>query len=81
MTITDINHRYGNKATPIIEQGIICAEVYIGSNSFIGCNAYIAPGVRIGKHCVVGANSVVLGDVPDFSIVAGIPAKIVKRID
>ncbi len=53
-------------------------DVYIGKNCFIGANAIILPGVRVGDHCVVAAGSVVTRDVPSHSIVAGNPAKIIK---
>ena len=51
---------------------------HIGSKCFIGANAIILPGVTIGDHCVVAAGSVVKDDVPDRSMVAGNPAKIVR---
>lgn len=53
-------------------------DVYIGKNCFIGANAIILPGVRVGDHCVVAAGSVVTRDVSSHSIVAGNPAKIIK---
>ena len=53
-------------------------DVYIGKNCFIGANAIILPGVRVGDHCVVAAGSVVTRDVQSRSIVAGNPAKIIK---
>ncbi|MHB2155247.1 acyltransferase [Calditrichota bacterium GD2] len=51
--------------------------IYIGDYSFIGTNSVIMPGTRIGKGVIVGAGSVVRGDIPDFSIVIGNPAQIV----
>lgn len=53
-------------------------NVIIGDHSWIGVNSYIGPNVVIGKNCVVSANSVVTRNVKDFSIVAGVPAKIIK---
>lgn len=53
-------------------------DTFIGSYCFIGAGSIILPGVRIGDHCIVGAGSVVSSDVPDRSIVAGNPARIIK---
>jgi acetyltransferase-like isoleucine patch superfamily enzyme len=66
----------------------LAAEVVIGSNLQIGENAIILPGVTIGNNCIIGANSVVTRNIPDNSIVAGVPARIIgstmdtpKKID
>lgn len=53
--------------------------VNIGAGSFIGFGSHIAPGVTIGKFCVIGAGSVVTKSIPDYAVVAGVPAKIIKR--
>ena len=53
-------------------------STYIGSNCFLGAGAIILPGVTIGDHCVIAAGSVVTGDVPSRSVVAGNPAKVLK---
>lgn len=55
--------------------------VHVGENSFLGYGCVILPGVHIGKHCVIGANSTVRGDVPDYSVVAGNPATVVMYYD
>ena len=52
----------------------------IGDNSWIGNHAAII-GCSVGRHCVVGANAVVTRDVPDYCVVAGSPARIIKRYD
>lgn len=75
--ITDLDHNIDKLDEPIIGQGITVKETEIGENCFIGVNASILSGVKIGKNCVVGANAVVTKDVPDNSIVAGVPAKII----
>ncbi len=54
--------------------------IEIGDNSWLAWGCLIGPGVRIGKNCQIGANSIVLEDVPDNCFVAGNPAKIIKRI-
>lgn len=57
------------------------APVTIGDNSWIGARALILPGVHIGNFCVVAAGSVVTKDVPDYSVVGGVPAKVIKMLD
>lgn len=57
--------------------GYIHKSVKIGAYTFIGGGSYILPGVTIGKGCVIGVNSVVNKDVPDYSIVVGSPARII----
>lgn len=55
--------------------------VIIGNHSWIGARVIILPGVEIGDYCVVAAGSVVTKDVPDYTVVAGVPAKFVKKLD
>ncbi len=77
--ISDNLHRYHDPNIPIIEQGITQLEpVEIGDGSWIGENAVIL-GAKVGKHCVIGANSVVTKDIPEYSVVVGNPARIIKR--
>lgn len=78
--ITDCDHEYGNIDVPVIDQGIVQRgqKVSIGEGSYIGINAVIVGNVKIGKHCVIGANSIVNKDIPDFCVAVGCPAKIIK---
>lgn len=78
--ITDCDHEYRNITIPVIDQGIAQRgqTVSIGNGSFIGINAVIVGNVRIGRHCVIGANSVVTRDIPDYSVAVGSPAKSIK---
>ena len=80
--ITDCDHEYRNIDVPVIEQGIVQKGqvVSIGDGSYIGINTVIVGNVKIGKHCVIGANSVVTKDVPDYSVAVGIPARVIKNI-
>ena len=80
--ITDCDHEYRNIDVPVIEQGIVQKgqAVSIGDGSYIGINTVIVGNVKIGKHCVIGANSVVTKDVPDYSVAVGIPARVIKNI-
>lgn len=80
--ITDCDHEYRKIDTPVMEQGIVQngQKVSIGEGSYIGINAVIVGNVKIGKHCVIGANSVVTKDVMDYCVVVGSPARIIKHI-
>lgn len=80
ITITALNHNFADKEQCIDEQGVSTDPVKIGDDIWIGANAVILPGVSIGNHSVVAAGAVVTKDVPDHSLVAGVPAKIIKQI-
>jgi tetrahydrodipicolinate N-succinyltransferase len=58
----------------------LIAPIVVGNNVLIGVNAIIMPGVKIGNDCIVAASSVVSRDVPDGTIVGGIPAKPIKTV-
>lgn len=79
--ITDCDHEYRNIDVSVIEQGIVQKgqKVSIGDGTYIGINSVIVGNVKIGKHCVIGANSVVTKDVPDYCVAVGSPARVVKR--
>ena len=81
ITVTALNHNFEDTAKRIDEQGITTKEVIIGDDVWIGTNAVILPGVTIGRHSVVAAGAVVTKDVPDYCIVGGVPASIIKRIN
>ena len=80
--ITDCDHEYRNTNIPVIDQGIVQKgqKVSIGEGSYIGINVVIVGNIKIGKHCVIGANSVVTKDVPDYSVAVGSPARVIKNI-
>ena len=81
VTITDIHHPYTDINVPIERQDIEVKEVVIGEECKIYNGAVILPGVHIGKHVSIGANSVVNRDIPDYCVVAGAPARIIKRFN
>lgn len=56
-------------------------SITIGHDSWLGANSVIMPNIKIGKYCIIGAGSVVTHDVPDYTVVGGVPAKEIKRID
>ena len=76
--ITDQNHGYDDLDRPIAVQSMPERPVRIGDGSWLGYGTVVLPGTTIGRHVVIGANSVVRGDIPDFSIAAGNPAKIIR---
>lgn len=80
IVVTALNHNFTDCTKRIDEQGISTKEVTIGNDVWIGANATILPGVTIGRHCVVAAGSVVTKDVPDYTVVAGVPARIMKKL-
>ncbi len=79
--ISDHMHKYTNNELPIHAQGIDKIKpVLIRRGAWIGQNVVICPGVTIGIGSVIGANSVVNKDVPDYCVAAGSPAKVVKQL-
>jgi len=77
--ITNIDHDYKELNRSILEQKYIVNKTEIGENCFIGYGAAIQAGTILGKQCIVGTNSVVRGIFPDYSVIVGVPAKIIKR--
>lgn len=79
--ITDQNHGYERVDVPISEQTQPERPVSIGDGSWLGHGTIVLPGARIGRHVVVAANSVVTGELPDFCVAAGSPAKVIRHYD
>ena len=80
--IADAHHRYDDVTVPIRKAGMTDRSfVVIEERAWIGMNSCIFRGVTVGKHSVVGANSVVNSDVPPYSVVVGSPARVVRRFD
>ncbi len=77
--ITDQNHTYLDPDEPVGRQWPVEAAVRIGSGSWLGANVVVLPGADIGEHVVVAAGAVVRGTVPDYCVVAGVPARVVRR--
>ncbi|MDD6459516.1 MAG: DapH/DapD/GlmU-related protein [Absicoccus porci] len=76
LRIATINHDMNERHT-IYTYG----KVTVKQNAWIGMNVTICPGVTIGKYAVVGAGAVITKDVPDYAVVAGVPAKVIKMLD
>lgn len=79
--ITDIDHQYEQVEMNVMYQPITVRQTRIGKFCFIGAGAKIQAGTTLGDHCVVGANAVVRGTFPDCCVIAGVPARIIKRRD
>ncbi len=60
---------------------LTCKPVVIKESAWIGAGATILPGVCVGKHAIVGASAVVTKDVPDYAVVVGNPARVIKMLD
>jgi carbonic anhydrase/acetyltransferase-like protein (isoleucine patch superfamily) len=80
--ISDHIHKYSHTDAPILAQGVEkIRPVLIKRGAWLGQNVVVCPGVTIGAGSVVAANSVVNEDIPDFSVAAGAPARVVKTIE
>lgn len=80
ITVTALNHNFEKTNERIDLQGITTKQVIINDDVWIGANAVILPGVTIGRHAVVAAGAVVTMNVPENTVVGGVPAKIIKRL-
>lgn len=78
--ITDQNHGFDDLDRPISVQAMPERPVRIGDGSWLGHGTVVLPGTTIGRHVVVGANSVVRGDLPDYTVAAGNPARVVRDL-
>lgn len=70
-----------NNHDPYERQILICKPILIKKGAWIGAGATIMPGICVGAHSIVGASSVVTHDVPDYAVVVGNPAKVIKTLD
>ena len=77
--ITDQNHGYTDVTRPISQQSMPERAVSIGDGSWLGYGTVVLPGAQIGKHVTIGANAVVTGVIPDFSVAVGNPARVIRR--
>ena len=79
--ISDNEHIFENVSIPVMKQGVTSRSVVaIGEGTWIGENANVL-SCKVGRNCVIGANAVVISDIPDFSVAVGVPARVVKRYD
>ncbi len=79
--ITDCNHDYQDRTLPIGWQAMEPEPVTIGDGSWLGHGCVVLPGSTIGRNVTIGANAVVTGAIPDYSVAVGVPARVVRRYD
>jgi acetyltransferase-like isoleucine patch superfamily enzyme len=79
--IIAVNHVFDDPARPFVDQGITAAGIVVEDDVWLGANVVVVDGVRIGKGAVVAAGAVVTRDVPPHTVVAGVPARVIKEID
>lgn len=77
--VTNIDHDYRQIGVHILKQKYLIHETRIGKNCFIGYGVAIQAGTILGKQCIVGTHSVVRGKFPDYCVIVGAPARVVKR--
>ena len=78
VVIRAADHRFSDIDRLIVEQGHVAGTIDIGDDVWIGANAVILANVRIGKGTVIGAGSVVVGDLPEYSVAVGAPARVIR---
>lgn len=79
--IIAVNHVFMDPGRPFVEQGITAEGIVIEDDVWLGAGAVVTDGVRVGKGAVVAAGAVVTKDVPPHTVVAGVPAKVIREID
>ncbi|GGI25624.1 acyltransferase [Pedobacter mendelii] len=79
IVISGLNHGYEDVNIPPSLQKVSCKPIVIADDVWIGANSVITSGVVLGKHCIIGAGSVVTKNIPEFSVAVGNPAKVIKQ--
>jgi acetyltransferase-like isoleucine patch superfamily enzyme len=79
VTIETHTHPFDDFSVPIAYGGRSGVPVTVGSNSVLGYNSVLMAGVNVGYRCIIGANSVVTKDIPDYTVAGGVPAKPIKQ--
>ena len=72
------SHKFDRTDIPMCQQGSVVKNVTIGNDVWIGMRAVIMPGVKIGNGVIIGSGSIVTKDIPDYAVVGGVPARIIK---
>lgn len=78
VVIVGANHVFSDNSRTIKEQGSTCRGIIIEDDVWIAANVTVCDGVKIGKGAVIGAGSVVVNDIPPFTVAVGVPAKVIK---
>ena len=80
VTVSALNHNFSETGKRIDKQGITTRQIVIEDDVWIGTNATVLAGVRIGSHSVIAAGAVVTHDIPPHSLAAGVPAQVKRKI-
>jgi acetyltransferase-like isoleucine patch superfamily enzyme len=72
------DHLYDRVDVPVLEQGRTARGIDVGDNVWLGAHVVVADGVKIGRDAVIGAGAVVTGDIPEFHVAAGVPARVMR---
>lgn len=78
--ITDFNHNYADKRTPLVKQGYNTKPVRVGEHVWIGTHTILLPGITVGDRVVIGAGSVISHNIASGSVVVGNPSRVIKNI-
>ena len=78
--LLSVNHVFDDPTRPFVDQGITAQGIVIEDDVWLGAGAVITDGVRVGHHSVVAAGAVVTKDVAPYSIMAGVPARFIKKV-
>lgn len=81
VVLIGLDHNYQDIYKGIIEQGVTTSPIHIGEDTIIGANTIVLSGINIGRHCFIGAGSLVNKDIPDYTVAVGNPVKIIKKYD
>lgn len=81
VVLIGLDHNYQDVHKGIIEQGVTTSPINIGDDTIIGANTIVLSGITIGKHCFIGAGSLVNKDIPDYTVAVGNPVRIIKQYD
>jgi acetyltransferase-like isoleucine patch superfamily enzyme len=74
------NHNFNDRSQLIREQGVTRSGITIGDGCWIGAKVTMTDGAKVGRHCVIAAGSVVTESFPDYSLIGGVPARLIRTI-
>lgn len=81
VVVSALNHEFRDATLAVRAQPVRTEPIHVADGAWIGANAVVLPGVRVGRNAVVAAGAVVTDDVPDFAVVVGNPARVVRELD
>ncbi|AZZ91676.1 acyltransferase [Hahella sp. KA22] len=78
VVVIPANHTPGDESTPLYKKEVFTKGIEIGDYSWLGAGCKVLDGVKIGKHAIIGAGSVVNTDIPDYAVAVGVPARVIS---